>query len=85
MTKILGTMLLSASLLSAFSYTGQFQELARSNTAQAVEQKKIFNNDKAVFTAAALCDVSVGAYWRMYTPDQRRLVDVTCSNGESQR
>lgn len=66
-------------LLSACSYTGQLQQFARDNTVTAVEQRKQLNDDQARFTTAALCDISIGAYWRTLSTDEQALVDVVCS------
>ncbi|QRN79881.1 MAG: hypothetical protein JK586_17200 [Nocardiopsis sp. BM-2018] len=48
--------------------------------AVAVEQRRVMNDMQARATMAAVCDISLGAYWRELNEVERRYAGLVCGD-----
>lgn len=50
----------------------------------AAEYRREMNDLQAQGTMAAICDLSLGSYWRQLTAAQRQMADLTCGADQQQ-
>lgn len=53
--------------------------------ATAVEKRRVMNDMQARATMAAVCDISLGAYWRELNAVERRYAGLVCGDVEALR